>query len=319
MHQHAFKEKIVVIVAKLKKDIIRGLLLFTCIASITACATAPKEYINPDIDSCLKYSNNQVADKDGIGIAFNLPSDTMPIINNYGIWNSNNRSDMVWVDNDRIAFVHPQVRDKGQEIDFLNIISGAVYPCEDEIQREEVMEVLATHSIAWTRVTDRDKTGVDQALDTLNSLVLCSDYNEYFNAELKSDDENQMKLLVKVQEMKGRRVSSPFGFSYCDHFPGAVNYGIKESKTSDTFYKIDKGPKIWAELTPDGRYLFTDVGILDMHTHHFLTEKPLIQQKESLPPVVLSHAISPSFDKVAILFGYPDHYFLDVVSFQMPN
>ena len=277
----------------------------------------PKEYISPTIDECLVYSENEVAEKDGKGIVFTLPGDTMPVITDYGDWNQGNWSSMVWLDNDRIAFVRSTTADKG--INILNLLSGDVYPCEDEIQREEVLDAMGTHALNWVRVTDRDKSGAGQFFSTLFTVAACSNYNEYANAEVKSDDENVTRLLIKVTKMEGHRIQNGIFGSICQHYPTESYCGIQDTKTSTKFNKIGKCPVAWADLTPDGHYLFTDKGILDMETKQYMTTASMISQQASLPPVVLAHSVSPTFDKVAILYGYTDHYVLDVVPFTMPN
>lgn len=294
------------------------MIFLVCIVALLGGCKSAKEYVAPTIDSHLKYSPSQVADKDGKGVEFKIPGHVVPLVQKSGAWNEKNVSSMVWLDGDRVVFV----RDiqKIEQIQFLNVVSGEVYPCEDEIQRQEVLDAMATHELKWFRTTERDLTGSGQLVKRMLTTGACDPYDEYMSAEVRSPDEKESVFIVHVQKYAGFEVQDFRTKEYeCEYRKTHDYCGLLPSRVSTTPTKIGLCPEEWATLTDDGKYMLTDAGLLDVEGKGYLTKGALVQQDLSTPPVLLAHTVSPSFDHVAILYGYPDHYVVDVVPLTMPK
>lgn len=298
--------------------VVRIAILLLCISIAVVGCVKPKAYVSPTIDPSLGYSANEVADKDGKGLSFSIPGHTTPLIDNAGGWKSANKSDMIWLDSDRIAFVGDV--NKANTIFFLNTVSGDIYPCEDEIQHQEIRDAVSTYRLNWFRSTDRSLTGGQQLLKKMSTTGSCRGYEEHTSAEVKSVDENESTFIIKVEKFVGVEVEDRFTKRVICEYRDAGSYcGILASRTSPTNDKIGLCPQKWATLSLDGKYMLSDAGLLDLEARQYLTEGALIDQKPSTPPVLLAYTVAPAFDRVAILYGYPDRYVVDVVSFSLPT
>lgn len=290
--------------------------ILLCLMMVLFSCKKTDKYVSPTIDSHLRYSAAQAGDLDGKGVSFTIPGHKAPLVGSGGGWA--NPSDVIWLDGDRIVFVRDA--DDAKAIHFLNVVSGKVYPCEDEIQHQEVRDAVRTHRLEWTRTTDRSLTGGAQLVKRMHTQSQCVPYDEFKMAEIKSRDEKQTTYMVERKHYKAReKQDARTERVFCEHSLDYQYCGMVDSRTGVEPNRIGDCPKNWATLSRDGRYLLTDAGLIDMKRRNYISKGALVQQGASQPPVVLTYAVNPSFDKVAVLYGYTDHYVLDVVAFDLPG
>lgn len=291
--------------------------LVVCLLVLLGGCKSAKEYVAPTIDSHLDYSQAQVADMDGKGVKFTVPGHQKPLVKG-GEWNEDNKSTMVWLDGDRVVFVRDI--EKIDQIQFLNVVSGEVYPCEDEIQRQEVLDAMGTHELKWFRTTERDLTGSGQLVKRMITTGACDPYDEFMSAEIRSPDEMESVFIVHVQKFAGHEVEDLRTKEVDCVYRKTHDYcGLLPSRLSMSPSRLSMCPQEWATMSMDGAYMATDAGVLDVEGKGFVTKGALVEQGMSKPPVLLTHTVSPEFDRAAILYGYPDHYVVDIVPLSLPR
>lgn len=290
--------------------------ILLCLMMVLFSCKKAEKYVSPTINPHLAYSAGQAGDLDGKGMSFTIPGHKTPLVDSGGDWS--NPCDVIWLDGDRLVFV--QDEDDAGEIHFLNVVSGKVYPCEDEIQHQEVRDAVRTHRLEWTRTTDRGKTGGQQMVNRMFTKSNCVSYDELKLAEIKSRDETQTAYLLQKRHYEARERQKAMSERVICEYRLSYEYCQRlHSRTDAQGAKLGNCPKSWVTLSRDGRYLLTDAGLVDLKASKYLGEGALVQQEPSTPPVVVAYAVNPAFDKVAVVYGYSDHYVVDVADLKLPG